>query len=297
METDYPAGTVSAIRGNVLKRVSWGAIFAGVVVSMVIMLALGMLGMGIGLGVVDPTEPNALAGVGIGTGIWFGLSTLIALFAGGWAAGKLAGYPRKMIGSLHGVVVWGLASLFSFYLMTTTFGMLLSGVGGVLGRGLSAVASGAQGAAPQLAQIAKEQLGDLGISPAGIKTEAQQFMQQATGPQGEQLRESLKRYLANPNQPGSAQDRQSAINALAANQNISRQQAATRVDQMTNAYYEAQRQLQQAKGAVAQTSETVMNTISTAAIWGFIAMIIGAIAAALGGMVGTPRQIEEIPVG
>lgn len=296
METDYPAGTVSAIRSNVAKRVSWGAIFAGVVVSMVIMLALGLLGMGIGLGVVNPTEQDPLAGVGIGAGIWFGLSTLIALFAGGWAAGKLAGYPRKMIGSLHGVVVWGLASLFSFYLMTTTFGMVLSGVGGVLGRGLSLVASGAQGAGPQLAQLAKEQLGDLGISPEGIKTEARQLMQQATGPQGEQLREALKRYLADPNQPGSAQDRQSAINALAANQNISRQEAAARVDRMTDAYYAAQKQLQQAQGAVAQTSENVMNAISAAAIWGFVAMIIGAIAAALGGLVGTPRRAEEVPV-
>ena len=37
-------------------RISWGAIFAGVVIAIAIQLVLGILGTGIGLSLVDPVE-------------------------------------------------------------------------------------------------------------------------------------------------------------------------------------------------------------------------------------------------
>ncbi|MCL5237856.1 MAG: hypothetical protein M1353_08420 [Nitrospirae bacterium] len=111
MATGYrePAGMgspdVECYPRGFLKRISWGAIFAGTIVALVIELTLSLLGMGIGLGVVNPaTETNPLGGVGTGAGIWLAVSTLISLFAGGWVASRLAGFPRSSTGILHGPV-------------------------------------------------------------------------------------------------------------------------------------------------------------------------------------------------
>jgi len=129
--------------GSLLKRVSWGSIFAGTVVGLVLMLVFTLLGLGIGLAVINPaTEENPLGGVGIGAGIWILVTSLIALFCGGWVAGRLAGSCRSVTGLLHGITTWGLITLISFYLMTSAVGMLVSGVGGIIGRGISLLGTG-----------------------------------------------------------------------------------------------------------------------------------------------------------
>ncbi len=145
-----------------LKRISWGAIFAGTIVALVIELALSLLGMGVGLGIINPaTEENPLGGVGAGAGIWLAISTLIALFAGGWVAARLAGFPRRMNGVLHGIVVWGVVTLFSFYLMTTTVGALISGVAGVVGKGVSLIGSGIGATRGSALQVTQETMDTL----------------------------------------------------------------------------------------------------------------------------------------
>jgi hypothetical protein len=124
--------------GSLLKRVSWGAIFAGTVVTLVLILMFTLLGLGIGFAVINPaTEENPLGGVGIGAGIWILVTTLISIFCGAWVTGRLAGSPRSIIGLLHGITTWGLVTLVSFYLMTYAGGMLVSGVGSIIGRGVA----------------------------------------------------------------------------------------------------------------------------------------------------------------
>ena len=96
-----------------IRRISWAAIIAGLVVALAIELVLSLLGVGIGastIHVVNGTSASA-GSIGIGSGIWFLLSTLIALFGGGWVAGRLAGMPRPIDGTLHGVIAWSLTSL------------------------------------------------------------------------------------------------------------------------------------------------------------------------------------------
>jgi len=95
-----------------LKRISWSAIFAGVLVAIVVQMLLSLLGFGIGLGTIDAVEEkNPTAGLGIGSAIWYILSSLISLFAGSWVAGRLANAPRLFDGILHGVLTWCLVTL------------------------------------------------------------------------------------------------------------------------------------------------------------------------------------------
>lgn len=95
-----------------VRRVSWGAIFVGVVVALALMVFFTTLGLAIGAAAVDPLyDENPLAGVGIGSGIYIVFTQLIALAVGGYAAARLAGVPRTVSSLLHGAAVWALATL------------------------------------------------------------------------------------------------------------------------------------------------------------------------------------------
>ena len=76
-----------------VNKVSWGAIFAGVVVGLVVQVLLTMLGVGIGIATLDPgTADNPAASTfSIATGIWYVVSGIIAAFAGGYIAARMSG--------------------------------------------------------------------------------------------------------------------------------------------------------------------------------------------------------------
>lgn len=98
--TEQPAGQL-----NFMKRISWSAVFAGVLVAIVVQMLLTLLGLGIGLGTIDPLEERSpMAGLGTGSAIWYIISSLLSLFVGGWIAGRLASAPRLFDGVIHGVL-------------------------------------------------------------------------------------------------------------------------------------------------------------------------------------------------
>src|SRR5512144_2250123 len=80
------------------RRISWGAVFAGIVIVMVLQLLLSLLGIGIGLTTVDPASGQTPGARTLGTSaaIWWVVINLIAVFAGGWVAARLAGLPRRI---------------------------------------------------------------------------------------------------------------------------------------------------------------------------------------------------------
>ncbi|RYF55933.1 MAG: hypothetical protein EOO39_37380, partial [Cytophagaceae bacterium] len=54
--------------GNFLKRISWSAVFAGVLLAIVTQMLLTLLGIGICLGAIDAVEErNPTAGLGTGS--------------------------------------------------------------------------------------------------------------------------------------------------------------------------------------------------------------------------------------
>ena len=66
------------------KGISWRAIFAGVICILSIVFLLNLLGLSFGFGTIEPAEEsNPLSGLGTGSLIWWIVSNLIALFAGG----------------------------------------------------------------------------------------------------------------------------------------------------------------------------------------------------------------------
>ncbi|NLE29059.1 MAG: hypothetical protein GX629_05265 [Phycisphaerae bacterium] len=125
--TNVPVGWSgeSGEHTGTFKRISWGAIFAGTFVAVIIQIMLTLLGVAIGLGSISPAEGEiASEALGTGAAIWWIISTLIALFIGGWVAAHFAGVVRTIDGALHGLVTWSLAMLLIFTMLGTTLGAL-----------------------------------------------------------------------------------------------------------------------------------------------------------------------------
>lgn len=287
--------------GGILRRVSWGALFAGLVVSLVIMLVLTLLGMGIGLGIVNPaTEDNPLGGVGIGAAIWLGLTALIALFFGGWTTAKLAGSVRGLNGVLHSIVMWGLVTIASFFLMTTVIGSLVGGAASILGKSMSAIASGVSAVAPEAGQQIQQELSKRGISIDSIVNEAKQMLGKGEGARGagaggaaadveQELRQTLQRIFTSGQQV-SASDKETLVNTLVSKADMSRPEAERTVDNWIQQYQQVAQGAEQAKQQALQTTEQAMNAMSKAGIWLFVLLVLEAAAAAFGGWLGSSRE-------
>src|SRR5688572_708298 len=152
------------MRTILINRVSWGAVFAGVVIALVTQLILNLIGIGIGAATFDPassTNPSVTT-FSVGAGIWWTISGIIAALAGGYAAGRLAGQPQQTSGGWHGLTAWALATLVIFALLTTTAGAIAGGalrfLGGLAGGAAQTLGMTAQTAAliagPEITQVA-----------------------------------------------------------------------------------------------------------------------------------------------
>lgn len=72
MVTQHTTSTVQN-RGSFLgiKRISWAAIFGGALIALGIQLLLSLLGLGIGMGTIDPLQARSpMDGLGTGALIW-----------------------------------------------------------------------------------------------------------------------------------------------------------------------------------------------------------------------------------
>lgn len=123
-----------------LRRVSWGAIFAGAFMAYVVQITLSLLGMAIGLAFVNPNQ-GVGTGMGIGAAIWWTVSGIISLFVGGYLAAYLAGYPRRGNGAVHGLVVWAVCAVAALFLFTTVMGGLFMGATQIAQAGVTAAGS------------------------------------------------------------------------------------------------------------------------------------------------------------
>jgi hypothetical protein len=265
-----------------LNRVSWGGVLAGVVVALVVQLLINMLGIGIGVATLDPgTNDNPTAATfSIAAGVWYVVAGIIAAYAGGYVAGRLSGRPVGSTAALHGLISWAVTTLLVFYLLTTAVGGIIggvfSGISGVMGGLGRTAASAAQVAAPSLAN-ATDPFGAIerelreaagGNDPAALRDAAVSAVRAAlTGDQAQ------------------AQDaRERAAQALGRAQNISIEDARSKVAQYEQQYRGS---ADQAKQRAIEAAQTTAKVVSRGALLGVFALVLGAVAAWLGGRSGT----------
>ena len=283
--------------GRPVKRISWGAIFAGALTALLTLLLLNLLFYGIGISTINPaTEQNAASGLGTGALIATVLSNLIALFLGGYVAGKLAGTPRRFPSLMHGVLTWALLTLFTVYLTTTAIGSLVSGVTGAVGSALSAATSGissAAGALPNSPQGATSAINQIpGVS--NIQQDIDRVLNQAGVQNPQQASQQLVQAAVNRIQSGesltSEPAQQQFSDIIAQNSDLSDQEIQQQVQQFTQ---NAQQRVDEAQQQAAETAQAAANAVGTAAIIAFFVLLVGAGVAAAGSAAGSPRDARD----
>jgi hypothetical protein len=274
------------------KRLSWGSVFASVFVILAVQVTFSLLGMAIGLGVIDPSAGrNVFAGITTGAAAWWTITFVISLFFGGWFAGRLSGIPSRLSGALHGLISWSLASVVTVYFVTTTLGALIGGSFGVV-RNAMAVTGQIMVVPPSVVPIAVNASEEAARAVARMRQEAMQYLRPGESQAaGDEIEGALRRVLQNPDQVRE-QDRESLVSVLVARTNLDRRQAGARVDSWISMYSGVLTQAASPVPMVAQRTQQYMDDVSaaasTASLWAFFMMLLGGIAALLGGALGAP---------
>jgi hypothetical protein len=278
-----PVTPAEDFRTILINRVTWGAVIAGVAVSLVTQLLLNMLGLGLGASTLDPgsgDNPEAST-FSIAAGIWWTVSGVIAAFIGGHVAGRLSGQPKGSTTGWHGLISWAVATLVVFYLLTSAVGGIIGGafnqVTRVIG-GATEAAATAAGPAVQdddpFAAIQQEISESIGGSEdvAAMRDAAVAAVRSAV--------------TGNPAEAQQQQER--AAQALAQAREIPIEQARTQVQQYTQQYQQVAQQAQEA-------ADTAATAVSTGALVAFVALLLGAIAAWFGGRMGAVDPTVTAP--
>lgn len=129
------------MRAWLRDRVRWQAVLGGLVLAFATQLVLTALAVWIGLITTAPTPAGTLpTGLGTSLGIGTAISSLVALFVGGYFAARMAGVAGRLDGALNGLTVWAtvlfLGALFSSFTSLLGVGSLLGfRLGGATGAG------------------------------------------------------------------------------------------------------------------------------------------------------------------
>jgi hypothetical protein len=263
-----------------INRVAWGAIFAGVVVALVVQVMLTMLGVGIGLATLDPASGDnpAASTFSVTAAVWWFISGIIAAFAGGYVAARMSGRTVPTTGAFHGLTTWAFTTLLVVYLLTTTAGSLVGGV-------FSGVASALGGVGQTVARTAAPVLAE--ANPL----DAIERQVRATGTDPEALNNAAVnaiRQLLTGDASNADQARQQAAQALAQARNIPLEEASQQVAAFEQEY---QQTIAQTKQAATEAADTAASTVSTGALVTFVALVLGAIAGWFGGRSGVVHPV------
>ena len=224
--------------------------------------------------------------LGIGAGLWWVLTSCMAIGVGGFVAAWFAGVEIRFDGVLHGLVTWGIATLLTFWLLTSAIGSVIGGGFSALGSVASATGSSVSDAAKPLAQAA-------GVSPDMIQQQAQAYLQPTNpdpatmSPQDAQkaVATNLTTYAGGGADAAAAKER--VINIMAAQMKISHDDAAKKFD-------DAQAKLQQTRDKAVQTAKDAADASASAAskasFGAFIVVLLGGLAAAFGGSMAVQRR-------
>lgn len=289
MESTRETSHYTEIQEPKISRVSWAAVFGGTLVMLMTLMLLSLLGIGIGIGSINPTEEaRPLEGLGTGALIWWVISNIIAVFTGAFVAAKLTNLSYRHSGLLHGLLTWSLFTLISFMLMTSAIGGIVSGVGGTVSKGLSVVGGGVSEIASLADQVDGDRINRL------VQEALTQDQESGTNVQEfniDVMAVAREVFIENGKISADVQ-REEVEQAIARNSSLSQQDASRATDVVIREFEQVKPKLNELKQKATEAGEEVAETVSKASIWAFVALLLGAITASIGGSVGKPSVYE-----
>jgi len=280
-----------AVAGDSHRRVSWGAIIGGVAIALAVQMFLSLVGLGLGLTTIEPASEGtpAASSIGMGAAGWWVISALLALLAGGYVASRLAGTDNKRDGMLHGLLTWATMLIISVWLLTSVVGSVLGGAFNMLGSAASGATQAVSNVVPQAASAA-------GLSPDQIQQQIDGLLRSnnaSADPQSarQELVSIMGRVATGQQSMDEARPR--AVEIVSQQAGIPPQEAEQRIQDFQN---KAEQARAQAETTARQATETTAKALSSGALWTSLAVVLSAIAAAIGGSIGTRRHGDAIPI-
>jgi hypothetical protein len=289
-----PLDESTRLRAN--SATSWGAILAGAVAAISLSVVLVTLGAGLGFASVSPWSGHGLSGSSftVASTIWLIITQWLSAATGGYLAGRLrhrwlATHTHEVFfrDTAHGLVTWGVATLFIAAVISSSVNGILSGGAHVAA---NVAAAGGQG----LAAIGHSDMAG-GRDPAGgpggaynldklFRSDASSPPPDARGPspQGDDSRGQVIHIAANAAVSGTVSDEDKQyLSTLVANKtSVSRDEARRRVD----AYAQS---LKDAADKAKAAADEARKAAAEASLYTALALLIGAfiasVSAALGG--------------
>lgn len=302
------------------KGISWRAIFAGVICTFSIVFLLNLLGLSLGLGSIEPVEKSKpFSGLGTAGLVWWAVSNLLALFIGAYVAARVGVSFYQKSGIVQGVMTWALYVIISLGLVTSAVGGVVSGVGNTLGSVMSWAND--QQEQRQNQELSEQQKTQLKVSLERAKEkiyslleDAQQQtvvsqkegnevedMMQKTGQQAraevknswqidakiEQIFNEARNLFQND---WKELDKEALVNVLTSRTNLTQEEAGKAVENYTAEYEylrkESEQFIEEMKQETEKMTGNISDALADAALYLFIALVLGVIVAALGGAAG-----------
>lgn len=331
------------------KKISWGSIIAGLFTVIAVSTLLSLLGTSIGLGMFDPQSSNPFDGVGMAVILWAVLSFVVSLFLGGYVAGRLAANTGAIHGFLVWATTLVIYSLFTAILGLGAIkiaGNIASTAGSAAGNIASATAS----TVGQGASLTGKMVGNLFsgvdidvdlnkidtknniqeiLQKTGIETLQPDYLQKQLTQSAKDVKNAIKQIALNPNDAENTitnlnkdlknrmdkitadVDKDSVVDAIEKNSDMSRQEAQKMVDNYLAAREniqltvkerldDAQKALEKAKDEYQQfiekakeQADLVASEVAKLSLWAFIALLIGLVSSTVGGSLGTRYTLNK----
>jgi len=166
------------------------------------------------------------------------------------------------------------------------FYLLTNALSGIVGGSLSALGNTLGGVARSTASTVSGAV--QGADTGGLEAQVRSLVNPSDTQSVQNNVLTYIRASATGDEQAANAAREQAVNDLARVANISPDQARSRVNQVEQQYRQT---LDQAKQQATRAAEVSRQTASRAGFFGFIALVLGAIAAWYGGGVETPHQI------
>lgn len=287
--SDWNTGSSGGFADRI-RRISWGAILAGVAVAMVTGLILNLLGLSLGAMAIEPGQGDyGSEALGWGAAIWAILAAIISLLVGGWVAGELSGFRMNLDRALHGLVMFAVVVLLSLYFMTTTIGSLVSGTTNLMGSIISGAGNAAGSAAQVMAMPDPAGAQQQSQGPGFAQQQVTQWMQrngiQTTSPQAEEnITQAAMDYGTALATGGNAeQQRSRLLDTVEQNTTLERAQIEQKVSQFQQqATQQVEQTTQQVKETATKAADTAADATAAGSFGAFLALVLGGAAAAIG---------------
>jgi hypothetical protein len=251
-------------------KVSWGGVFAGVLVAIGASMLLAALGLAIGITAVDPGDTDP-ATIGAGAVIWGALQLLVALFIGGMVATRVGAIIDRTTGFFEGVLVWVVSLILMAYLAGSGIASVASGAFSLLGGATQTFGAVIQteGAAPNVdVSGTVDEMAEQLRSPELVNRVAS-ITGLSVNETREVLNETATRVEANRNNPTQAAEE-------------ARRGIATLFDRA------------RASGALAAQAEEIQPEAASTAWLTFLALLLSLAAAVAGAMFGRSRAADAV---